>query len=157
MNKQKALDKLQAVVEKAGGFVRLETPLQFTVWCAGNWTDIKVCAIVSMAKDSHLNDRGELVTNAELYAIAEDYTVWNVEDFFNEAQLETIINKFGRTVEIEYRMKVTVNGFDMKDIADKFCNLQLSDKSQGTEFVEMIGVWDAETCEEVTDEFDEVY
>lgn len=157
MKKQNLIVRLEKIVRKNNGYLRLDLPVQFTLWCAGQNTDVVFHAIVDMAKSKAENEIGQTITDTQLYAIAEDYTAWNVEDFFNEAQLETIINRFGRTVEIEYRMKVQLNGFDMEDIANKFDKLQLSDKSQGTKFVEMIGVWDAKTCEEVTDEFNEVY
>lgn len=157
MKKQNLIVRLEKIVKKNNGYVRLGTPVQFTFWCGGQSTDVVFYAIVDMAKNKTENEAGQTITDTQLYGIAEDYTAWSVKDFFNEAQLETIINRFGRTVEIEYRMKVRINGVDMEDIANKFDKLQLSDKDQKTEFVEMIGVWDAETYEEVTDEFDEVH
>jgi len=157
MNKQKALEKLQSIVDKAGGFVKLENPLQFTVWCAGQWTEIEVCAIVSMAKDSHLNDRGEFVTNAELYAIGKDYTAWNIGDFFNDNQMSMTVDRLGTmTVEIDYRMRIKVSGCDLKDIVQKFHSMDLSTKDNSAVFDEVLYVCDSKTMEDLTDKFKEL-
>lgn len=157
MNRQEALEKLQAIVDKAGGFVKLENPLQFTVWCAGQWTEIEVCAIVSMAKDSHLNDRGELVTNAELYAIGKDYTAWNIDDFFNDNQMSMTVDRLGTmTVEIDYRMRIKIRGCDLKDIVQQFHSMDLSTKDDSAVFEEVLYVCDGKTMEDLTDKFNEL-
>jgi post-segregation antitoxin (ccd killing protein) len=56
-------------------------------------------------------------------------------------------------VEISYRMKVTIEGENMNEIRSKWEELNLSDYEQRTEFVEMEGVYDYDTNDDLTEEF----
>lgn len=157
MEKQQALEKLQAIVDKEGGFVRLPEPLTVMVWCAGKDTEVKIHAIVDKVTDTYTNSLGQEFAEHELYAISEDYTAWHI-GFLNEEYMTTLANKLGGlTVEVEYRMKVTVSGKDMNEITDNWERLHIEDHDQGTRFVEVIGVVDADTYEDLTDKFDEAY
>ena len=157
MEKQQALARLQSIVDKEGGFVRLPEPLTVMVWCAGKDTEVKIHAIVDKVTDKYTNALDKECVEHELYAIGEDYTAWHI-GFLNEEYMTTLANKLGGlTVEIEYRMKVIISGKDMNEITGKWECLNIEDHDQGTRFVEVVGVVDADTYKDLTDKFDEAY
>ena len=56
---------------------------------------------------------------------------------------------------ITYRVEREVEGKDLNEIVSKFENADLNDGK--SEFVEIVDVWDAETYEEITSEFELLY
>ena len=58
-------------------------------------------------------------------------------------------------VRITYRNEVFIEGKDMKEIAEAFDNMNVV--PEGSDFVEVCSVEDAETYEDLMNEFDEVY
>lgn len=58
-------------------------------------------------------------------------------------------------VRITYRNEVFIEGKDMKEIAEVFDNMNVV--PEDSDFVEVCSVEDAETYEDLMNEFDEVY
>ena len=60
-------------------------------------------------------------------------------------------------VEISYRMVATIEGDTMEEIRSKWESLGISDYDKRLEFVEMTDVRDAETFDDLTEEFCNTY
>ena len=56
---------------------------------------------------------------------------------------------------ISYRVEREIEGKDLNEIVSKFENADLNDGK--SEFVEIVDVFDGETYEEITDEFEHLY
>lgn len=60
-------------------------------------------------------------------------------------------------VRITFRSEVFISGENMAEIRDKWESMNLYDKNNGVEFVEINTVEDAETYDDMMQEFDHAY